>query len=86
MNNDYFLVHSPIEKGSGQDAFDQFKGDDYATDRMLGKALHFLDTTTVKKPFFLYYPSPIPHVSIQVPDSLLQQYEGQFEESSLLWK
>ena len=81
LNNDYFLVHSPIEKGSGQDAFDQFKGDDYAPDRMIGKALHFLDTTTVKKPFFLYYPSPIPHVSIQVPDSLIQKYEGQFEES-----
>lgn len=80
LNNDYFLVHSPIEKGAGQQAFDQFKGADYAPDRMLGKALHFLDTTATHKPFFLYYPSPIPHVSLQVPDSLVQQYKDQFEE------
>ena len=80
LENDYFLVHSPIASGSDQAAFDHFKGDDYAPDRMIGKALHFLDTTSVKKPFFLYYPSPIPHVSLQVPDSLVQQYEGDFEE------
>lgn len=80
LSNDYFLVHSPIEKGAGHQAFDQFKGADYAPDRMLGKALHFLDTTATQKPFFLYYPSPIPHVSLQVPDSLVQLYKDQFEE------
>ena len=80
LNNDYFLVHSPIEKGAGHQAFDQFKGADYAPDRMLGKALHFLDTTATQKPFFLYYPSTIPHVSLQVPDSLVQLYKDQFEE------
>lgn len=82
LENDYFLVHSPIAPGSSQPAFDQFKGKDYAPDHMLGKALHFLDTTAVNKPFFLYYPSPIPHVSLQVPDSLLQDYKGQFEEQA----
>lgn len=81
LENEYFLVHSPIEEGSDQAAFDQFKGDDYAPDRMIGKALHFLDTTSVEKPFFLYYPSPIPHVSLQVPDSLVQKYQGDFEET-----
>ena len=80
LNNDYFLVHTPIEKGSDQQAFDQFKGVDYSPDRMLGKALHFLDSTSSNKPFFLYYPSPIPHVSLQIPDSLLNQYKDQFDE------
>jgi len=80
LDNDYFLVHTPIEKGSNQQAFEQFKGRDYAPDRMIDKALHFLDTTNVQKPFFLYYPSPIPHVSIQVPDSLVSYYQGKFEE------
>ncbi|MDA8948075.1 arylsulfatase [Flavobacteriaceae bacterium] len=81
LNNDYFLVHSPIKEGSDQAAFDQFKDDDYAPDRMIGKALHFLDTTSVEKPFLLYYPTPIPHVSLQVPDSLVQHYQDEFEET-----
>ena len=81
LNNEYFLVHNRIKEGSGQAAFDQFKGMDYAPDRMLKKALHFLDTTTVEKPFFLYYPSPIPHVSLQVPDSLVNAYRESFEEA-----
>ena len=81
LNNDYFLVHNRIEEGSEQDAFDQFKGKDYAPDRMIDKALHFLDTTSVEKPFFLYYPSPIPHVSLQVPDSLIDHYRNQFDET-----
>ncbi len=80
LNNDYFLVHTPIAPGSDQKAFDQFKGKDYAPDRMLQKALHFLDTTATKKPFFLYYPSPIPHVSLQVPDSLVAIYQDQFDD------
>ena len=80
LDNTYFLVHNQIEKESNQAAFDQFKGTDFAPDRMIEKALHFLDTTATDKPFFLYYPSPIPHVSLQIPDSLLLQYQGQFEE------
>ena len=80
LDNDYFLVHNQIKEGSDQAAFDQFKGNEFAPDRMIEKALHFLDTTAVEKPFFLYYPSPIPHVSLQVPDSLVLQYQGQFEE------
>jgi arylsulfatase A len=81
LNNDYFLVHQPQEKGIDQKVFDQFKGRDYAPDRMIEKALHFIDTTATDKPFFLYYPSPIPHVSLQVPDSLVQEYLGSFEET-----
>ena len=80
LDNDYFLLHNQIKEGSDHAAFDQFKGNDFAPDRMIEKALHFLDTTAVEKPFFLYYPSPIPHVSLQVPDSLVLQYQGQFEE------
>ena len=33
-----------------------------------------------KKPFFLYLPYTMPHTSLQSPDSLVQQYIGQFPE------
>lgn len=80
LDNHYFLVHNKIKEGNSQAAFDQFKGKDYAPDRMINKAIKFIDTTTTEAPFFLYYPSPIPHVSLQVPDSLVEQYRDKFEE------
>ena len=33
------------------------------------------------KPFFLYLPFIIPHLSIQVPDESLAQYEGKIAET-----
>jgi arylsulfatase len=53
---------------------------------MLDKAVEFLDTTALDKPFFLYYPSPIPHVSLQIPDSLVDEYRTEFKEEPYLGK
>ena len=75
LNNEYFLVHTPIEKGSNQNKFNQFKGKDYAPDKMVEKAVNFIETSSINKPFFLYYPSPIPHVSLQIPDSLINSVQ-----------
>lgn len=84
LNNPYFLVHTPIKSAAVQEDFDQFKGNDYAPDHMLDKAVEFIDNSTSDTPFFLYYPSPIPHVSLQIPDSLVAAYQGQFEEKPYL--
>ena len=81
LNNEYFLVHTPIEKGSNQNKFNQFKGKDYAPDKMVEKAVNFIETSSINTPFFLYYPSPIPHVSLQIPDSLINSYKGVFKET-----
>ena len=63
--------------------FDAYKGKSYAIDAMGARAEKFLrdhkDST-----FFLYLPFTIPHVSLQVPDSALQQYLGQFDEEPYL--
>ena len=80
LPNPYFSVHKSIPKEADQKAFDTFKGTAYAPDRMLSKALAFIDKNAGKTPFFLYYPSPIPHLALQVPDSLLRQYVNQFDE------
>jgi arylsulfatase A-like enzyme len=37
-----------------------------------------------KKPFFLYYASPVPHVSLQVPDDSLKEYLGKFNDKPYL--
>lgn len=52
---------------------------DYAPDRFLERAVRFLDEAGTR-PFFLYYATTIPHVSLQVPEDSLAEYRGKFEE------
>lgn len=53
--------------------YDQFKGQDYAPDRINAQALEFIKTHR-DQPFFLYYPTVIPHVALHVPDEDLHPY------------
>ena len=54
-------------------------GPNYSADEMRKEALQFIDENK-DGPFFLYYATPIPHVSLQVPDESLKQYEGRWPE------
>ncbi|RMF45014.1 MAG: N-acetylgalactosamine-6-sulfatase [Planctomycetota bacterium] len=54
-------------------SYDVFKGQDYAPDRIHAAALEFIRSNK-DRPFFLYYPSIIPHVALHVPDEDLQPY------------
>ncbi|MEX2581444.1 MAG: sulfatase-like hydrolase/transferase [Verrucomicrobiales bacterium] len=53
-----------------------FKGQDYAPDRINEQALEFVRANK-DEPFFLYYPSLIPHVALHVPDEDLEPYHSQ---------
>lgn len=54
-------------------SYDAFKGQDYAPDRIHEQALQFVRDHR-DGPFFLYYPSVIPHVALHVPDEHLKPY------------
>jgi len=54
-------------------SYDQFKGQEYAPDRIRDEALNFIDQHQAE-PFFLYYPTVLPHVALHVPDRELQPY------------
>ena len=54
-------------------SYDMFKGADYAPDRINAAALDFIRDNK-DKPFFLYYPTVIPHVALHVPDEELKPY------------
>jgi len=54
-------------------SYDAFKGCDYAPDRIHEAALAFLREQK-DGPFFLYYPSIIPHVALHIPDEELGPY------------
>ena len=80
LNNPVIDVHRKLDTATATDKdFDYFKGKDYAVTKMTDKALAFIDKNK-KKPFFLYLPYTIPHVSLQAPDEWIQKYIGKFEE------
>ncbi|MEL6105003.1 MAG: arylsulfatase, partial [Planctomycetota bacterium] len=68
--------HASLDEGSDPadpKSYDIFKGKEYAPDRIHEQALQFL-RDNADGPFFLYYPSVIPHVALHVPDEDLQPY------------
>jgi len=54
-------------------SYAQFKGRDYAPARIHEQALEFVRQNK-ERPFFLYYPTIIPHVALQIPDQDLKPY------------
>ena len=71
--------HASLPKGadaSDPRSYDVFKGQDYAPDRINDRALAFVQKNK-DRPFFLYYPTVIPHVALHVPDEELKPYLAQ---------
>lgn len=68
--------HASLAKGADPNdprSYDPFKGQDYAPDRINEQALAFIRENK-ERPFFLYYPTVIPHVALHVPDEELKPY------------
>jgi arylsulfatase len=57
--------------------YEQYKGKVYAPDLMIREALHFIEENR-DKPFFLYYPTTIPHVALQAPEEWVDRYHKLF--------
>ena len=57
-------------------SYNRYKGHDYAPDRIHQQALSFIRKHR-NEPFFLYYPTIIPHVALHVPDEDLKPYLAQ---------
>lgn len=64
---------APGADSSDPRSYDRFKGTDYAPDRINEAALSFVRENK-DRPFFLYYPTVIPHVALHVPDEDLKPY------------
>lgn len=55
-------------------------GEKYAPQLIADEMLRFVRANK-DNPFFLYYPTVIPHLPLQVPDEELEPYEGQWTET-----
>ncbi|MFC1565000.1 arylsulfatase [candidate division KSB1 bacterium] len=81
--NDYFYPHQklPEDKDPNDRAsYEPYRGKVYSQDPMAEEALNFIRENK-DNPFFLYLPFIVPHVSIQVPEDSLAEYEGEFEDT-----
>ena len=79
--NEWFSAHQRLEEPLEDPAeyAERYVGTTYSTDVMLESALSFLDAHA-DEPFFLYYPSPLPHVALQVPDEYVEAYPERWDE------
>jgi arylsulfatase A-like enzyme len=82
LNNPEFSAHQPL--GAGADPNDpasyrQFTGKDYAPDLIAEEARAFIRAHQ-DEPFFMYFPTTVPHLALQVPEDSLAEYRGAFPE------
>lgn len=74
--------HAGLAEGADPNdpaSYAPFKGQDYAPDHMIAQALQFIEQNK-DKPFFLYFPSTIPHVALHIPDEDLKPYLGKWDD------
>lgn len=83
LKNSFIEVHRKPPLNPTDEDYAYYKGQDYAIDKMAEKAKQFI-SSHAEKPFFLYLPFTIPHVSLQVHDREVQKYVGQFNETPYL--
>lgn len=64
-------------------SYADFSGPDYGMDLITEQAVKFV-ADNKDRPFFLYYPTIIPHFSLQVPADSLAEYKDAFPEKPYL--
>ena len=83
LRNPAFKAHQKLPPGADPAdpaSYAGYAGEDYAADFMIEAALGFVRNNAAR-PFFLYFPTPVPHLALQVPEDSLAEYAGAFEEA-----
>ncbi len=60
-------------------SYASFIGQQYAPDLCNERALQFIRENK-RRPFFLYYPTSVPHLALQVPPDSLAEYRGKLDD------
>ena len=82
LDNPAFAAHQRLPEGADPKdpaSYAQYRGKEYAPDRIGEQALKFVRDNK-DRPFFLYYPTTVPHLALQVPEDSLAEYAGKFPE------
>lgn len=82
LANPPFAAHQKLPPGADPnkpESYAQFVGNEYAPDRINEAARAFLRENR-ERPFFLFYPTTVPHLALQVPEDSLAEYKDAFPE------
>ncbi len=82
LNNPEFSAHQNLpESADPKDphSYEAYSGVDYAPDLITEQALGFIRENR-DRPFFLYYPTTVPHLALQVPEDSLREYLGKWDD------
>jgi len=82
LNNSKFASNQKLPPGADpQDpaSYAAYSGKDYSADLIAEQALKFVRNSK-DRPFFLYFPTTVPHLALQVPQDSLEEYLGKFPE------
>jgi arylsulfatase len=84
--NEYFHPHQRLPDNLDPNdpaSYAAYTGQQYSMDLIAEEALQFIRSNQ-DRPFFLYLPFIVPHVSLQVPEESLEEYLGSFPETPYL--
>ncbi len=84
--NDYFASHQRLDAPpADDDTYDRFRGGDYAPEEIADEAIAWLGRAIDnRRPFFLYYPSVIPHAALQAPQEFIDAYPPEWDPEPYL--
>jgi arylsulfatase A len=82
LNNPDFSAHQKLPENADSTnpaSYAAYAGVDYAPDLITEQALRFIRENR-GRPFFLYYPTTVPHLALQVPADSLREYLGRWDD------
>jgi arylsulfatase A len=83
LNNAAFAAHQRLPEGADPNdpaSYAGYAGSDYAMDVIAEQAVKFVRDHQ-DRPFFVYFPTVIPHLALQAPKDALAEYDEAFPET-----
>jgi arylsulfatase A-like enzyme len=82
LDNPNIAAHQKLPPGvdpNSPASYARYFGKVYSPDVIAEKARAFVEANR-DKPFWLYFPTTVPHLGLEVPEDSLKEYEGNFPE------
>src|SRR5579872_4752495 len=82
LDNPAFSAYQKLPEGADSNSpasYAGYRGKEYAPDLISEQSRKFVRDNK-DRPFFLYYPTTVPHLALQVPEDSLQEYLGTFPD------
>ena len=82
INDNPVPGHTRLDEGADPNdpkSYEKFKGENYSADLISNEVMRFVEKNA-DKPFFLYWPTTVPHLALHVPEDSLKEYQGLWDD------